>query len=69
MKKLMSLLVIVGFAGTVIALNPPQQATGKTAPSVSQDNGKDKDEGKHIGEHHRHHHHRHHHEHKDGDKK
>jgi hypothetical protein len=51
MKKLIALLMIVSFAGSVIAQNAPQQRTEPNA--VSKDKDKDK-------EHHRHH--RHHHE-------
>lgn len=72
MKKLVALLAIACFAGSVIAQNAPQQkAEGKNAPRVAEDKGKDKDRGKHEGEEkeHRGHHHRHHHEHREGGKK
>lgn len=71
MKKLIALLAIACFAGSVIAQNAPQQkAEGKNAPRVADDKGKDKDKGKHVGEDKEHHrHHRHHHEHKEGGRK
>ena len=55
MKKLIALLVIGCFAGSVIAQNAPQQKPAGPAQNV-KDKDKDKD-------HHRHH--RHHREHKE----
>lgn len=53
MKKLIAMLVIVGFTSvlTVAQVNGPKPAT------TPQDQGKDKDKGEHKGEHHHHHHH------------
>jgi hypothetical protein len=67
MKKLIAMLVILGFTG-VMTLTAQDKAT-KPATTTPQDNGKDKDKGEHKGEHHKHHHHHDHDGKGKGDKK
>lgn len=71
MKKLIALVMIVGFTGMLTA-NAAPQANNPHPASTSMDKGKDKDKGLHKGEkkehHHHHHGHEHGHEHKGGKK-
>jgi hypothetical protein len=50
MKKLIAMLVLVGFTSVLTVSAYAQD-------KAPQDQGKDKDKGEHKGEHHHHHHH------------